>query len=319
MQRVLVTGGTGFLGHHVVKQLREKGYEVFVPDSQKYDLRVNFNAFKLINDADPDYIIHLAAVVGGIGFNQANPSRCFAENAAINLNIVDRAVEHCTHLKKFVAIGSVCAYPSETPVPFKEESLWGGYPEPTNAPYGLAKRMLLVHCQAQRMQTGFPAIYLLPANMYGPHDNFDLESSHVIPALIRKCIEARDYGLNSIEMWGDGSATRDFLYVEDAAEGIIKAMELYNSPEPVNLGTGRETSIQEVAGLIWERCRLGDSFTGPFQFEREKPNGQRRRVLDVTRARQFEWQAKTTLEEGLRKTIEWYEEPKARRPLRQYA
>ena len=315
--KVLVTGGTGFLGQHVVKQLHAKGYETFVPDSRKYDLRNNYSAFRLINDSNPDYIIHLAAVVGGIGFNQANPARCFGDNVAINLNLIDKAMNYCHRLKKFVAIGSVCAYPANTPIPFREESLWDGYPEPTNAPYGLAKRMLLTHCQTLRQQTGFPAIYLLPANMYGPHDHFDSENSHVIPALIRKCVEAREFGLTSIEMWGDGTATRDFLYVEDAADAIIKAMEGYNSTEPVNLGTGRETSILEVAELIWERCGLDDPPC--FRFQYEKPNGQVRRVLDVTRARQFEWQARTTLEEGLRKTIQWYVQPKVARPTLQYA
>lgn len=313
--KVLVTGGTGFLGRHVVKQLHEKGYETFVPDSKKYDLTNNYSAFRLINDSNPDYIIHLAAKVGGIGFNQANPSICFASNLAINLNLIDKAVHYCHHLKKFVAIGSVCAYPADTPVPFKETSLWDGYPEPTNAPYGLAKRMLLTHCQVQRQQTGFPAIYLLPANMYGPGDHFETDRSHVVPALIRKCVEARDKGLRAIEVWGDGTATRDFLYVEDAAEGIIKAMEMYDSPQPVNLGTGRETTIGEVVGLIAARCGL-DPF---IEYQHDKPNGQQRRVLDIIRARQFEWQAKTTLEEGLRKTIEWYTEPRVLRPVYQVA
>lgn len=303
MSRVLLTGGAGFLGQHVVRQLEARNYEVFIPRSTTYDLRDRYAAGRLLRDSRPDYIIHLAATVGGIGFNRDNPSQCLCDNLAINLNIMKQSLKYAS-LRKFVAIGSVCAYPSNTPVPFKESSLWDGYPEPTNAPYGLAKRMLLVQCQAYRKQYDFPAIYLLPTNLYGPGDHCDLTNSHVIPALIRKCVEARRDGAESVAVWGTGRATRDFLYVEDCAQGIIAAMQGYDSSEPCNLGTGVETSIARIATMIARHA----GYSGELIYDASKPDGQMRRRLDTSRAREFGWQATTELDDGLRRTVAWYED-----------
>jgi len=302
MSKVLVTGGNGFLGQHVVRELDSQGYEIFIASSSQYDLRDRYSAGRLIWDAKPDYIIHLAAIVGGIGFNQANPSKCLADNLAINLNVLQQALAYSS-LKKFVAIGSVCAYPSETPIPFKETSLWDGYPEPTNAPYGLAKRMLLVQCQAYRQEHKFPAIYLLPTNLYGPGDHCNLENSHVIPAIIRKCVEAKRNWQKTIEIWGTGTATRDFLYVADAARGIVAAMKDYDGADPVNLGTGVETSISELVA----RIMVATDYVGEVKFISDRPDGQSRRVLDTSRAKAFGWAATMGLSAGLNRTVKWYE------------
>ncbi|RMH09325.1 MAG: GDP-L-fucose synthase [Nitrospirae bacterium] len=311
-KRVIVTGGAGFLGSFVVERLRDRGAEeVIVPRSSQYDLR-NIDAVRqLLADtsvttrggqrAAVDMIIHLAAHVGGIGANRLHPAEFFYDNLMMGVPLMHEA--WMAGVSKFVAIGTVCAYPKFAPIPFKEEDLWNGYPEETNAPYGLAKKMLLVQSQAYRQQYGFNSIFLLPVNLYGPRDNFDLESSHVIPALIRKCIEAKEQGADHIVAWGDGSPTREFLYVEDAAEGILLAAERYNSSEPVNLGSAFEISIKCLLETIAKLTR----FEGKIVWDTTKPNGQPRRKLDVTRAREwFGFEAKTTFEEGLRKTIEWY-------------
>jgi GDP-L-fucose synthase len=323
-RRILVTGGAGFLGSFVVEQLKVRGCRhVFVPRSKEYDL-VDMNAVKrLYRDAHPDMVIHLAARVGGIGANRANPGKFFYDNLMMGVQMME--VGRQTEIEKFVAVGTVCAYPKFTPVPFREEELWNGYPEETNAPYGLAKKMLLVQAQAYREQYGFNAIHLLPANLYGPRDNFDPQSSHVIPALIHKFIKAqREVGSKqkavgsnsahsivptsysappSVVVWGTGKATREFLYVEDAAEGILLAAEKYNKPDPVNLGVGFEISIKDLADLIAELT----GFRGKIVWDRSKPDGQPRRMLDVTSAeKEFGFKAKTRFEEGLKKTIEWY-------------
>jgi len=301
-KRVLVTGGGGFLGSHVVEKLRERGCQhIFVPRSRDYDLVQMEACRRALADSGADLVIHLAAVVGGIGANQANPGRFFYQNLMMGVQMMEQA--RLFGVKKFVAIGTICAYPKFAPLPFREEDLWNGYPEETNAPYGLAKKMLLVQAQAYRQQYGFHAIYLLPVNLYGPRDNFDLESSHVIPALIRKCLEAIREGRPEIEVWGSGEPTREFLYVEDAAEGILLAAERYDKPEPVNLGTGVEISIRELADLI---ARL-TGFSGRIVWDRSRPDGQPRRCLDTSRAqREFGFSAKVSLEEGLRRTIAWY-------------
>ena len=301
-KRFVVTGGAGFLGSYVVKALRQRGAEqVFVPRSAQYDLRQREAVLALLNDARPHVIIHLAAVVGGIGANREHPAEFFYDNLIMGAQLMHEAWQ--AGVEKFVSIGTVCAYPKFTPVPFKESSLWDGYPEETNAPYGLAKKMLLVQGQAYRQQYGFNAIYLLPTNLYGPGDNFDPRSSHVIPALIRKCVEARERGDEQIVAWGTGSPTREFLYVEDAAEGIVLATERYNKPDPVNLGSGMEISIKDLTELI---ARL-TGFTGRIVWDTSKPDGQPRRMLDTSRAyEEFGFKASTPFEEGLRRTVAWY-------------
>lgn len=306
-RRVVVTGGSGFLGSFVVEKIQQRGAaEVFVPRSREYDLRNHEAVRRMLAEARPDSIIHLAAHVGGIGANRLHPAEFFYDNLMMGVPLMHEAWQ--TGVEKFVAIGTVCAYPKFTPVPFKEDALWDGYPEETNAPYGLAKKMLLVQAQTYRQQYGFNAIYLLPVNLYGPRDNFDPESSHVIPALIRKCQEARQRGEGAIEVWGTGTPTREFLYVEDAAEGIVLAAEHYNGSEPVNLGSGMEISIKDLVHLI---ARL-TGFDGNLVFNAEKPDGQPRRCLDTSRAEQeFGFRAQTSFEDGLRKTIVWWEQQTA--------
>ncbi|GIV65422.1 MAG: GDP-L-fucose synthase [Bellilinea sp.] len=301
-RRVCVTGGAGFLGSFVTEKLRQRGaHEIFIPRYPEYDLVQPQDVERLLDDSRPDVIIHLAAHVGGIGANRLHPAEFFYDNLMMGVQLMHQAWKR--GVEKFVAIGTVCAYPKYTPVPFREDDLWNGYPEETNAPYGLAKKMLLVQAQAYRQQYGFNAIFLLPVNLYGPRDNFDLESSHVIPALIRKCIEAQESGQKIVEVWGDGSPTREFLYVEDAAEGILLATERYNGPEPVNLGSGFEISIRDLAELI----RRLTGFEGELVWDTSKPNGQPRRALDISRAEKyFGFRARTNFEEGLRRTIEWY-------------
>lgn len=301
-KRFVVTGGAGFLGSYVVKALRRRGAEqVFVPRSAEYDLRQREAVLALLSDARPHVIIHLAAVVGGIGANREHPAEFFYDNLIMGAQLMHEAWR--AGVEKFVSIGTVCAYPKFTSVPFKEDNLWDGYPEETNAPYGLAKKMLLVQGQAYRQQYGFNAIYLLPTNLYGPGDNFDPSSSHVIPALIRKCVEARERGDRQIVAWGTGSPTREFLYVEDAAEGIALATEHYNKPDPVNLGSGMEISIRDLTELI---ARL-TGFTGQIVWDTSKPDGQPRRMLDTSRAyEEFGFKASTPFEEGLRRTVAWY-------------
>ena len=301
-RRVVVTGGHGFLGSFVVDKLRAAGAkEVVVPRSEKHDLRIQTEALRLYTDTRPDIVIHLAAVVGGIGANRENPGRFFYDNAIMGLNIIEAA--RVTGIEKFVCAGTICSYPKFTPVPFREEDFWNGYPEETNAPYGLAKKMLLVQLQAYREQYGFNGIYLTPVNLYGPRDNFDLETSHVIPALIRKCVEARQTGAAEIVAWGTGNATREFLYVEDAADAIVLAAEKYSKPDLVNLGSGEEISVRDLLEMI--RAMVGA--TGVVRWDHAKPDGQPRRSLDTSRAAgEFGWRAKTSLRAGLNETIEWF-------------
>jgi GDP-L-fucose synthase len=301
-QRVCVTGGAGFLGSFVTEKLAQRGAkEVFVPLVEQYNLEFAEDIQHMLDDSRPNLIIHLAALTGGIGANRARPAEFFYNNLIMGVQLIHEAWKR--GVEKCVIIGTICAYPKFTPVPFREESLWDGYPEETNAPYGLAKKMLLVQAQAYREQYGFNAVYLLPVNLYGPRDNFNPQSSHVIPALIRKCLEAQERGEDTIEVWGDGSPTREFIYVEDAAEGILLAAEHFNGSQPVNLGSGMEISIKELAGLI---ARL-TGFQGKLVWDTSKPNGQPRRALDVSRAEQFfGFRACTPFEEGLRRTIEWY-------------
>jgi len=301
-KRIVVTGAAGFLGRHLIARLRKVGCEnIFDPSHKKYDLTHPDAIERMFDEHRPEVLIHLAAAVGGIGANRANPGRFFYENAIMGIQLIE--VARRRGLEKTVVLGTICAYPNFTPVPFREEELWNGYPEETNAPYGLAKKVLLVQCQSYREQYGMNAIFLLPVNLYGPGDNFDLDSSHVIPALIRKCLEAAEAGREEIVLWGDGSPTREFLYVEDAAEGIVLATEQYDKSDPVNLGSGMEISIRDLATTIAEMT----GFAGRIVWDTNQPNGQPRRRLDVSRAeREFGFRAATPFEAGLRKTIDWY-------------
>ncbi len=298
----MVTGGGGFLGSHLVDKLKAQGCShVFAPRQMDYDLTRSEGVERLFREHRPELLIHAAAVVGGIGANRENPGLFFYANAIMGIQLIEAARSY--GVEKTVVLGTICAYPNLTPVPFKEEHLWDGYPEETNAPYGIAKKALLVQCQAYRQQYGMNAIYLLPVNLFGPRDNFDLETSHVIPALIRKCVEAVEEDRREIECWGDGSPTREFLYVEDAADGIILAAERYDGPEPVNLGSGMEISIRDLA----ERIAGVTGFRGEIRWDSTKPNGQPRRCLDVTRSeREFEFRVKISFEERLRQTVAWY-------------
>jgi GDP-L-fucose synthase len=302
-RRVLVTGGGGFLGSHVVEHLHALGcHEVVVPRSWRYDLTRPASVGELFDDARPDLVIHLAARVGGIGANRQNPGSFFYDNLMMGLLVVEEARRRA--VEKLVQVGTVCAYPRDTPVPFREDDLWLGYPEETNAPYGIAKKALLVMLQAYRRQYGFDGVYLLPVNLYGPRDNFDLDTGHVIPALIRRMLEARDAGVGEVVLWGTGSASREFLHVEDAARGVLLAAEHYHGAQPVNLGTGREITIRELAALVAELT----GYEGELVWDPAKPDGQPRRALDTTRARELlGFEARTPLREGLAETIRWYD------------
>lgn len=301
-KRIVVTGGAGFLGRHLIGLLEKRGCrDVFIPIYEEYDLTRADAVERLFEEHRPELLIHLAAVVGGIEANRKSPGRFFYDNAMMGIQLIEAARRH--RVEKTIVLGTICAYPNLTPVPFREGDLWNGYPEETNAPYGLAKKMLLVQCQAYREQYGMNAIFLLPVNLYGPGDNFDLESSHVIPALIRRCVEAVKENRKEIVLWGDGSPTREFLYVEDAAEGILLAIEQYDGREPVNLGSGIEISIRDLATKVAQMT----GFHGHIRWDPTKPNGQPRRCLEVSRAaREFGFRAKTSLDDGLRKTIQWY-------------
>jgi GDP-L-fucose synthase len=299
--RVVITGGAGFLGTHVAERLRAQGIEPFIPLIEDWDLTRADDVERLFVETEPELLIHLAAEVGGIGANQANPGRYWYANLVMGANILERS--RLCGLQKLVLIGTICAYPKFAPIPFKEDDLWNGYPEETSAPYGIAKKTLLVGAQAYREQYGLDAIFLLPVNLYGPGDNFDLESSHVIPALIRKMVEAERSGAREVVLWGDGSPTREFLYVDDCAEAILLAAERYDGPDPVNLGTGSEISIRELAKLIGEVT----GYEGKIVWDTSKPNGQPRRRLDTERAeRVFGFHARTSLREGLERTVAWY-------------
>src|SRR3954463_11483318 len=300
-KRVVVTGGSGFLGRHVVTALSTRGCTVLVPRKAEYDLTRVADVERMYTDLEPQVVLHLAAVVGGIGANRDSPGRFFFENVMLGALTMEMARQ--SGVKKFVGIGTICAYPKLAPVPFLERDLWNGYPEETNAPYGIAKKMLLVQGQAYRQEYGFNAIHLLPVNLYGPHDNFDPKSSHVIPALIRKFVEAVDAGAAGVVCWGTGNATREFLFVEDCADAIVAATERYEGPEPVNIGAGFEIAMRELAELLAELT----GFTGSLTFDRTKPDGQPRRMLDTTRAEQrFGFKATTDFRDGLRRTIDWY-------------
>jgi GDP-L-fucose synthase len=303
-RRVMVTGGAGFLGSRVVATLRARGArDVFVPRSTQYNLVERDDCRRAIRDSRAEVIIHLAAVVGGIGANMENPGRYFFENLMMGVQLMEEA--RLAGVEKLVAVGTICAYPKHTPVPFREDDLWDGYPEETNAPYGLAKKMLLVQAQAYRQQYGFNAVHPVPVNLYGPGDNFDPRSSHVIPALIKKFVDARETGAESVPVWGDGTASREFLYVDDAAEGLVLMTERYDRPEPVNLGSGQEIMIRDLAYLIADLT----GYQGRIELDPSKPNGQPRRCLDVSRAeREFGFRAKTDFRTGLRETIAWYEQ-----------
>ncbi|HEX3068610.1 MAG TPA: GDP-L-fucose synthase [Thermoanaerobaculia bacterium] len=303
-RRVLLTGGGGFLGRFIRTALARKGpAEILTPPTKELDLRDASAIRQFLVEKKPNLVIHAAAVVGGIGANRLHPGRFFYDNAIMGIQLIEES--RLAAVEKFVCLGTICAYPKFTPVPFREDDLWNGYPEETNAPYGIAKKALLVQLQAYRQEYGFNGIFLLPVNLYGPGDNFDLESSHVIPAMIRKFHEARERGDERVELWGDGSPTREFLYVEDAAEGMVTAAEKYDSPEPVNLGRGEEVSIRNLAELIANEI----GYSGELVWNSAMPNGQPRRMLDVTRAeREFGFRAQTGLDEGLRKTIGWYEQ-----------
>jgi len=300
-KKILVTGGNGFLGRSLVPKIKEKGADVFVFGRKNYDLTKEEEVTKLLDDAKPEVVIHLAVDGGGIGYMKDNPGSIFYNNLMMNTLIQEQCMKK--GIEKFVGIGTICSYPKFTPVPFKEESLWDGYPEETNAPYGLAKKMMLVQSQAYREQYGFNAIHLLPVNLYGPKDDFNLKSSHVIPALIKKMIEAKEKGLNEIEIWGSGKASREFLYVEDCARGILMATEKYNKKDPVNLGAGFEIKIFDLANKIKKLV----GFEGDLVWDKTKPDGQPRRCLDVSKAyKEFGFKAKTPFDKGLKKTIEWY-------------
>jgi GDP-L-fucose synthase len=300
-RRVCVTGGAGFLGSYVIGRLTEAGASVFVPRASQFDLREREAIRRMYDEARPEMVIHLAAVVGGIGANRDNPGRYFYDNLIMGVELIEEARRR--GIEKFVATGTICAYPKHTPVPFREEDLWNGYPEETNAPYGLAKKMMLVQSQAYREQYGFNSIFLLPVNLYGARDNFDPRSSHVIPALIRKCVEAVEQGEREVVIWGTGRATREFLHADDCARAILMAAERYDSSEPVNIGAGFEISIRELAQLIAELTE----FRGQLVWDESKPDGQPRRRLDVTRAKEtFGFVAEIPFEDGLRQTIEWY-------------
>ena len=303
-RRAVVTGGAGFLGSVVCEKLRARGCSgVFAPRSKDYDLRTADGIQRLLADAKPDLIVHLAAVVGGIGGNMANPGTYFYDNIMMGVQLMEAA--RLAAVEKFVAVGTICSYPKFTPVPFKEEDLWIGYPEETNAPYGLAKKMLIVQAQAYRQQWGYNAVNLLPVNLYGPGDNFDPKTSHVIPAMIKKCVDAVRAGDSEIVCWGDGSATREFIYMDDAAEGIALAAEHYNGPEPVNIGSGMEISIRELATRVAEYA----GFKGAIVWDTTKPNGQPRRCLDTSKAaKYFGFRAKMPFDEGLKRTVAWYQE-----------
>jgi len=304
-KRVLVTGGHGFVGGHLVKRLEELGARVIAPTKDDYDLVDGEQVRKMYDDNPCDIVIHLAAVVGGIGANREHPGKFFYENLMMGTQLLHEAYR--SGVPKFVAIGTICAYPKMTPIPFKEKDLWNGYPEETNAPYGLAKKMMLVQSQGYRQEYGYNSIFLLPVNQYGPGDNFDPQSSHVIPALIRKCLEAKESGAAYIEAWGDGSPTREFLYVKDTVEAILLAAEKYDGSDPVNLGSSNEISIKDLTELI---ARL-TGFSGEIRWDKSKPNGQPRRKLDTSRAKkEFGFEAKTTFKDGLHKTIAWYKENK---------
>jgi len=306
-ERIVLTGGAGFLGSFVQEELRRRGArDVFVPRSREYDL-VDMGAVRrLYADTRPTLVLHLAARVGGIGANRANPGKFFYDNLMMGVQLIE--VGRQVGLRKLVALGTICAYPKFAPVPFKEEEIWNGYPEETNAPYGLAKKMLLVQSESYRQQYGFNSVVLFPVNLYGPKDNFDLQTSHVVPALIRKCVEARERGDRQIVVWGDGSPTREFLHARDAAEGIVTAAERYDKSEPVNLGAGFEIRIRDLVPLVARLCR----FEGEIVWDVSKPNGQPRRMLDTSRAlREFGWRARIPFEEGLRETVEWFEKNRA--------
>jgi GDP-L-fucose synthase len=300
---VLVTGGRGFLGSHLVERLRAEGTELFVPQQRDFDLTVAGDAERLFANARPELVVHLAAQVGGIGANRAEPGRFWFENLIMGVHMLEQCRQ--AGVRKLVLVGTICSYPKFAPTPFKEADLWNGYPEETNAPYGVAKKALLVGAQAYREQYGLSVIYLLPVNLYGPRDNFDLESGHVIPALIRKMLEARDRGDREVVLWGDGSPTREFLFVEDCAEALCLAAERYDGPEPVNIGTGEEIAIRDLAALVAEYT----GYDGEIVWDTSKPNGQPRRCLDVSRAdRLFGFRAKTPFREGLERTVAWYRE-----------
>jgi GDP-L-fucose synthase len=305
-KRITVTGGAGFLGKFVVKKLEEQGCQnIFVPRSVNYNLVDNEAVKRLYQDSKPDIVVHLAAIVGGIGANRANPGKFFYDNLMMGVQMMEQG--RIFGLEKFVAVGTICSYPKFTPVPFKEDALWDGYPEETNAPYGFAKKMILVQSQAYRQQYGVNSIYLLPVNLYGPGDNFNPEFSHVIPALIKKVFDAKEKKEKHIVVWGTGKATREFLYAKDAAEGIVLAVEKYDKPDPVNIGAGFEISVRSLAELI---CKLS-RFDGELVWDPSQPDGQPRRCLDISRAeREFGFKAKTNFEEGLKQTIDWYEKNK---------
>ena len=302
-KQITITGGKGFLGKHLIKAFQDRGYQkIAVADLPEYNLVDLKDVKKLYTETKPDIVVHLAAKVGGIGFNRENPGSLFYENIMMGVQLIHEGYLHS--IQKFVALGTICAYPKFTPVPFKEDDIWNGYPEETNAPYGLAKKMMLVQSQAYRQQYGFNSIFLLPVNLYGPGDNFDPNSSHVIPALIKKCIDARNKGERTIEVWGTGQATREFFYVEDAARAIVEATEKYNKSEPVNIGAGFEISIKELAELIVELT----GYQGGIVWNANQPDGQPRRMLDTTRANEeFGFKATTDFRAGLQKTIDWYE------------